>query len=161
MSSRIGLGFDVHAFGGDGPLVLGGERLDGHGLVGHSDADVITHAVADALLGAAGLGDLGTMFPASDDEWAGASSVALLATVAERVAADGWSIVNIDVSVAAEEPMLAPHVDAMQRNIAGAVATAATEGAVPVRISPKHAEGLGAIGRAEGIAAWAVALVGS
>lgn len=161
MSSRVGLGFDVHPFGGDGPLVLGGERFDGPGLDGHSDADVIAHAVADALLGAANLGDLGTMFPASDDQWAGVSSLDMLAAVGERVAADGWSVVNIDVSVAAETPTLAPRVDAMQRNIGGAVGAAVPEGPVPVRVAPKRAEGLGAIGRAEGIAAWAVVLIAS
>ncbi len=150
---RVGLGFDVHAFGGDGPLVLGGVTMpDGPSLVGHSDADVVAHAVADALLGPAGLPDLGTMFPASDDAYRGASSMELLRTVVERVAAEGWAVGNVDVVVAAERPKLAAHIPAMVANLTEVLGAHAS-------VKPKHAEGVGAIGRGEGVAAWAVALL--
>jgi len=149
---KIGLGFDVHPFGGDGPLVLAGVELEGPALRGHSDADAVAHAVADALLGAAGLPDLGTLFPASDEQYRGASSMALLVDVVGRVRAAGWQPGNVDVVIAAEEPRLGPHVAAM-----AAALTAALGG--PVSVKAKRGEGLGAIGRAEGIAAWAVALL--
>jgi 2-C-methyl-D-erythritol 2,4-cyclodiphosphate synthase len=149
---RVGLGFDVHAFGGDGPLVLVGVTIDGPGLVGHSDADVVAHAVADALLGAAGLGDIGTMFPASDDAYRGASSMELLTNVVQRIADARWRVANIDVVIAAEQPSLAAHVPAMTSNLAGVVGA-------PASVKPKHAEGVGAVGRGEGIAVWAVALL--
>jgi len=149
---RIGLGFDVHPFGGPGPLVLGGVEIEGTGLRGHSDADAVAHAVADALLGAAGLPDLGTLFPASDDRYRGVSSMRLLGDVVTRVRSAGWQTGNIDVVIAAEEPRLGPHVAAM-----GAALGAVVGG--PVSVKAKRGEGLGAIGRAEGIAAWAVALV--
>jgi 2-C-methyl-D-erythritol 2,4-cyclodiphosphate synthase len=158
VSIRVGLGFDVHPFaapGDDRPLVLGGVAIGGSpGLAGHSDADVVAHAVADALLGPAGLPDLGTLFPASDDRFRGASSIELLCDVVERVRAAGWAVANVDVVVAAEQPKLAPHVETMQTNVAGVVGA-------PVSVKPKHAEGVGAIGRGEGIAAWAVALLES
>jgi len=156
MSSRVGLGFDVHPFGGDGPLVLGGVTLDGPGLAGHSDADVIAHAVADALLGAAGLPDLGTQFPADGDRDRGASSTGLLHEISEMIASAGWRVANVDVVVAAEQPRLAPHLPAMVSALADALAAVRPE---VVTVKPKRAEGLGAIGRAEGIAAWAVALL--
>src|SRR5664279_2012075 len=117
MRTRVGMGYDVHAFGGDGPLVLGGVVLEGTGLVGHSDADAVAHAVADAVLGAAGLPDLGTLFPASDEQWRGASSIELLRDVARRVKAAGWWVGNVDVVVAAETPRLGPHVEAMADNL--------------------------------------------
>jgi 2-C-methyl-D-erythritol 2,4-cyclodiphosphate synthase len=159
--SRVGLGYDVHAFGGDGALVLGGVTIAGTGLVGHSDADAVVHAVADAVLGAAGLPDLGTLFPADDDQWLGASSIELLRDVAQRVRTAGWWVGNVDVVVAAEEPRLAPHVDAMAENIAAALRAAAEPmgDGIHVRVKPKRGEGIGAIGRSEGIAAWAVALL--
>jgi len=156
MSTRVGLGFDVHPFGGDGPLVLGGVTIDGPGLAGHSDADVIAHAVADALLGAAGLPDLGTQFPADDDRYRGASSIGLLRQVAKAVSTAGYRIGNVDVAVACEQPKLAPHTDAMVEHLMQAMGPAFVES---VSVKPKRAEGLGAIGRAEGIAAWAVALI--
>jgi 2-C-methyl-D-erythritol 2,4-cyclodiphosphate synthase len=152
---RVGLGFDVHAFGGGGPLVLGGVNVpDAPGLVGHSDADVLAHAVADALLGAASLPDLGTLFPAVDPELRGVSSMALLDDVRARVLAAGWVVANVDVVVAAESPALAPYVDAMSAALSGTVGA-------PVSVKPKRAEGVGAVGRGEGIAAWAVALLES
>jgi 2-C-methyl-D-erythritol 2,4-cyclodiphosphate synthase len=158
---RVGLGFDVHPFGGDGPLVLGGVELDGPGLVGHSDADVVTHAAADALLGPVGLPDLGDLFPASDDRYRGASSVELLRQVAAKVAAERWWVVNVDVVIAAEAPKLAPHLVAMQTNLVHALEPARRPmgPGVQVSLKPKRGEGLGFVGRTEGIAAWAVALV--
>ena len=161
MRTRVGLGYDVHPFGGDGPLVLGGVTLGGRGLVGHSDADAVAHAVADAVLGAAGLPDLGTLFPASDEQWRGASSIALLSDVAQRVRAAGWWVANVDVVVAAETPRLAPHVAAMAVNLVAALQPAAEpmgEG-IFVSVKPKRGEGIGAVGRSEGIAVWAVALL--
>jgi len=160
VSLRVGLGFDVHPFGGAPPaddrrLVLGGVTIDGAPvLVGHSDADVVAHAVADALLGASGLPDLGTLFPASDETYRDASSIELLREVMAKVAAAGWRVGNVDVVVAAEQPRLAPHLSAMRANL-----EAVLDGRVSVK--PKHAEGVGAIGRGEGIAAWAVALLES
>lgn len=154
MTTRVGLGFDVHPFGGDGPLVLAGVTLAGEGLAGHSDADVVAHAVADAVLGAVGLPDLGTLYPDSDDRYRDASSIALLSDVAARAAADGWRATNVDVVVAAEQPALAPHVAEMAGNLERALSAVAP---AAVSVKPKRAEGLGAIGRAEGIAVWAVA----
>jgi 2-C-methyl-D-erythritol 2,4-cyclodiphosphate synthase len=150
---KVGLGYDVHPFGGDGPLVLGGVRIeDGQGLAGHSDADVVAHAVADALLGAAGLPDLGTLFPASDDRYAGADSMILLADVAGRLSAAGYQVGNVDVVIVAEKPPLAGHVQAMADKLIRVVGGT-------VSVKPKRNEGLGALGRGEGIAAMAVALL--
>jgi 2-C-methyl-D-erythritol 2,4-cyclodiphosphate synthase len=156
MSSRVGLGFDVHPFADDRRLVLGGVTLDGPGLAGHSDADVIAHAVADALLGAAGLPDLGTQFAADDDRYRGVSSIGLLREVSEMVANAGWRAGNVDVVVAAEQPRLGPHLPDMVSALEDALAAVRPD---VVTVKPKRAEGLGAIGRAEGIAAWAVALL--
>jgi 2-C-methyl-D-erythritol 2,4-cyclodiphosphate synthase len=164
MSWRVGLGFDVHPFSDDPDrrLVLAGVELDGPGLVGHSDADVIAHAVADALLGAAGLGDLGSLFPDDDPEWRNADSMRLLARVVEKVtgkragsagpAATGARVGNVDCAVVLEAPRLAPHRGTMEQQLSAVVGA-------PVSVKPKRAEGLGAIGRGEGIACWAVALV--
>jgi 2-C-methyl-D-erythritol 2,4-cyclodiphosphate synthase len=154
---RVGLGFDVHPFSTDAsrPLVLGGVLLDGErGLEGHSDSDVIAHAVADSLLGAAGLGDLGGLFPASDPAWKDADSIELLITVRDRVVAAGWTPVNVDCAVVLEAPRLAPHRQAMEARLRGAAGA-------DVSVKPKRAEGLGSLGRAEGVACWAVALVES
>lgn len=159
MTVRVGQGFDVHRHATERDhqpgrvLVLGGVRFDGERpLVGHSDADVPAHAAADALLGAAGLGDLGTHFPDTDPRWAGADSLALLAEVAEMVRAAGWEIGNVDVKVVCEAPKLAPHKAVMEHNLASAAGA-------PVTVSGRRAEGLGALGRQEGIAAWAVAVI--
>jgi 2-C-methyl-D-erythritol 2,4-cyclodiphosphate synthase len=158
---RVGMGFDVHPFStavdGDAnkPLVLAGVVLAGErGLVGHSDADVIAHAVADAVLGAAGLGDLGEHFPDSDPAWQGADSSHLLAEVIRLVGAGGWQVVNIDCVVVLEAPRLAPHKAAMQARLSEIVGG-------PVSVKAKRAEGLGALGRREGIACYAVALLES
>lgn len=152
--NRVGLGFDVHPFGGAGGLVLAGVHIEGPGLSGHSDADVVAHAVADALLGAAGLPDLGTLYPASDDRYRGAESMSLLGEVVGRVRAEGWAVVNVDVVVVAEAPRLAPHLATMATNLGGVLGA-------PVNVKPKRAEGLGALGRVEGMAAMAVALLES
>jgi 2-C-methyl-D-erythritol 2,4-cyclodiphosphate synthase len=155
MTVRVGQGFDVHAFS-DAPdrvLVLGGVVFEGErGLVGHSDADVVAHACADALLGAAGLGDIGQHFPDTDPKWAGADSIGLLTEVAGRVRAAGWEPGNVDCAVVCERPKLAPRREAMQERLTTAVGA-------PVTVKGNRAEGLGAIGRAEGIAAFAVAVV--
>ncbi len=159
MSIRVGLGFDVHPFAEGRPLVLGGVVIpDAPGLAGHSDADVVAHAVADALLGAAGLPDLGSLYPASEDVNRDARSVGFLVDIADRLVAEGWEIVNVDVVIAAETPRLAPHLDAIRAGVSEALATAAPGGAA-VSVKPKRGEGLGAIGRAEGMATWAVALL--
>ena len=152
---RVGQGFDVHPFSdaADRPLVLGGVRFDRERpLAGHSDADVVAHAVADALLGAAGLGDLGDHFPDTDPAWAGADSMALLSEVVSRLERAGWLAVNVDCVVVLEAPKLAPHREAMQARLGEVVGA-------DVSVKAKRAEGLGALGRGEGIACWAVALV--
>ncbi len=128
--------------------MFGGER----GLAGHSDADVVAHACADALLGAAGLGDIGEHFPDTDPTWRGADSIELLREVAARVRAAGCEPGNVDCSVVAERPRLAAHRDAMQDQLTDAVGA-------PVSVKANRAEGLGSLGRTEGIACWAVALV--
>jgi 2-C-methyl-D-erythritol 2,4-cyclodiphosphate synthase len=152
---RVGLGFDVHPFSDDPArvLVLGGVRFEGErALQGHSDADVIAHACADALLGAAGLGDIGEHFPDTDPQWRGASSVDLLARAADAVRASGAQPVNVDCSVVCETPKLAPHRAAMQERLSAAAGA-------PVTIKGRRPEALGALGRGEGIACWAVALI--
>lgn len=155
MKLRIGNGFDVHRFSEDParPMVLGGVRIDGVvGLQGHSDADVVAHAVAEALLGAAALGNLGTLFPDTDQRWAGADSIELLDEVVSRVRAAGWHVLNVDCSVIAEAPKLAPHVEQMQQRLSDSVGA-------PVTVKGRRAEGLGALGRVEGIACSASALL--
>jgi 2-C-methyl-D-erythritol 2,4-cyclodiphosphate synthase len=153
---RIGQGFDVHPFAsGDGEraLVLGGVRFEGErGLAGHSDGDAVAHAVTDALLGAAGLGDIGQHFPDTDPAWAGADSIGLLSRAVADVRRAGWLPQNVDCTVVLEAPRLAPHRLAMEARLADVVGA-------PVTVKAKRAEGLGALGRAEGIACFAVALV--
>lgn len=155
MGVRVGQGFDIHRFSDDPArrLVLGGvEFVGARGLVGHSDADVIAHAAADALLGAAGLGDIGQHFPDTDPRWAGVDSLLLLAEVARMVRVEGWQIGNVDCSVVCEEPKLAPHRDEMQRRLSESAGA-------PVTVKGRRAEGLGALGRREGIACWSVAVI--
>ncbi len=161
MIFRVGLGFDVHPFGGESPLVIGGVTIEGPGLVGHSDADVVAHAVADSLLGPAGLPDLGSLFPASDPTYLGASSMDLLSDVARRVSGQGWWLQNVDVVIAAEQPRLAEHLPAMQSGLAQALAPLQEPLGVALHVSvtPKRGEGLGFVGRVEGIACWAVAML--
>jgi 2-C-methyl-D-erythritol 2,4-cyclodiphosphate synthase len=152
---RVGQGFDVHRFTDDPTrvLVLGGVVFDGErGLEGHSDADVIAHACADALLGAAGLGDIGEHFPDTDPAWAGADSMAMLRHVVRLLGDDGWAANNIDCAVVCEQPKLAPAKPEMQHMLSEAVGA-------PVTIKGNRAERLGAIGRGEGILCFATALI--
>src|SRR2546429_9670248 len=135
MRMRVGLGFDVHPFGTEPPLVLGGVRIDdAPRLAAHSDGDAVCHAVADALLGPAGLPDLGSLFPATDERSRGASSIELLRDVVQRVAEAGWSVVNVDVVINAEQPRLAPHLDAMAAALGDAL------GGTFVSVKPKRGE---------------------
>lgn len=155
MSLRVGQGYDVHAFSDDPDrlLVLGGVTVEGgRGLAGHSDADALSHAVADALLGAAGLGDLGDHFPDTDPRWSGADSLTLLAEVVRLAGDAGWSVVNVDATVVAEAPKLGALRPQMAERLS------ATVGA-PVSVKATTHEGLGALGRGEGIACLAVALL--
>jgi 2-C-methyl-D-erythritol 2,4-cyclodiphosphate synthase len=152
---RVGQGFDVHRFSGDPgrPLVLGGVTVPGAaGLAGHSDADVVAHALAEALLGAAGLGDLGRHFPASDPAFTGADSMDLLGRVSSMVQAEGMRLVNADCTVVCERPRLVEHTDEMVRRLQELLGA-------PVSVKAKRAEGLGALGRVEGIACLAVVLL--
>ena len=154
--TRVGQGFDVHRFV-EGPsdrvLVLGGVKFPNEKpLVGHSDADVIAHAAADALLGAAALGDIGMHFPDTDPKWAGADSLTLLARVAQLVREAGYEIGNVDCSVVCEKPKIAPYREAMQKLLSNAAGAQIT-------VKGRRAEQLGALGREEGIACWAVAVI--
>jgi 2-C-methyl-D-erythritol 2,4-cyclodiphosphate synthase len=153
---RIGQGFDVHALAAGRKLILGGVEIPyERGLAGHSDADVLIHALCDALLGAAALGDIGMHFPDSDPAYKGADSRVLLREVARKLAAAGWRIVNVDTTVIAQAPRLAPHIPAMVANLAADLGLAA--GAVSVKATTT--EKLGFTGRGEGIAAQAIALI--
>jgi 2-C-methyl-D-erythritol 2,4-cyclodiphosphate synthase len=153
---RVGLGYDVHALVPARRLVLGGVQIDSPlGLLGHSDADVLLHAITDALLGAAGLGDIGRMFPDSDEANRGADSLEMLRAAAQRVRAAGWTVANVDAVVIAQRPRIAAYVPQMQARIAPVLGVAA--GAVGIK--GKSTEHLGFTGRGEGIAAQAVALL--
>lgn len=153
--TRVGQGFDVHPYSDDPdrPLVLGGVVFESErGLAGHSDADAVAHAIIDALLGAAGLGDIGMYFPDTDPALAGADSVGLLRRAVAEVRAAGWEPGNVDCTVVMDVPRLAPRRDDVQRTLSEAVGA-------PVTVKGKRPEGIGAIGRHEGIACFAVALV--
>ena len=155
---RIGSGLDVHAFSDDPArqLVLAGVRVaDGPGLAGHSDADVVAHAAADALLGAAAMGDLGRRFGTDDPAIAGADSLDLLTMVVADVVAAGWRMGNLDVTVVAQRPRLSPHRDAMRSNLARCLAVDIAN----VSVKFTTTDNLGALGRGEGIAAWATCLL--
>ena len=156
MTVRVGQGFDVHGLVAGRPLVLAGVEVPGElGLEGHSDADVVAHAVVDALLGAAARGDIGQRFGVDDPEVAGADSMGMLATVVAELAEAGWQPGNVDVTVVAERPRLAPHREAMRANLAEVLGLEV--GAVSVKATT--ADRLGSIGRGEGIATWAVCTV--
>ncbi|MGH7730947.1 MAG: 2-C-methyl-D-erythritol 2,4-cyclodiphosphate synthase [Candidatus Eiseniibacteriota bacterium] len=156
MPQRAGIGYDIHVRAAGRPLVIGGVRFQGEwGLEGHSDADVLAHAIGDALLGAVALGDLGQHFPPGDEKWKDVSSMKLLRLIRAMVVGRGGRIVNVDATVVAAEPKLAPVRDAMRENIARSLKLAA--GQVSVKATTN--EGLGSLGRGEGIAAWAVAMV--
>lgn len=153
MTPRVGLGFDIHPFSDDPGrrLVLGGVALEGRGLAGHSDADAVAHAIADALLGAAGLGDIGQHFPDDDPAYEGIDSLELLARVVLSVS-ERFEIGNVDVTVVLEAPKLAPHRDAIEQRLGDVLGA-------PVSVKAKRAETLGALGRGEGVACFAVALI--
>lgn len=155
-SLRVGLGVDAHRFTRDRALILGGVKVrDTKGLAGHSDADVLTHAIMDALLGAAGMEDIGTLFPDADAAFEGADSVELLGSVIRLLRERGWRPVNVDAVVVCEEPRVAPHRAAMCERLAGAMGL----GVEDIAIRGTTTEGMGFTGRGEGIAAQAVALV--
>jgi 2-C-methyl-D-erythritol 2,4-cyclodiphosphate synthase len=153
---RVGLGVDAHAFAEGVPLVLGGLELDSpRGLAGHSDGDVIAHALIDAILGAAGLGDIGSLFPPSDPEWEGASSLDLLRRASAQVREAGWELVNADCVLIGEEPRIAPMREQMRVRLAEAAGVAPEL----VNVRATTTDGLGFTGRRDGLAAQAVALV--
>jgi 2-C-methyl-D-erythritol 2,4-cyclodiphosphate synthase len=153
---RIGEGWDVHALVPGRRLVLGGVEIPhSAGLLGHSDADALAHAITDALLGAAGLGDIGRHFPDTAAEFRGADSMLLLAEALRRVQAEGWQIVNVDSTVVAQAPRLAPHIPAMVTRLAEVLGVAATQ----VNVKAKTAERMGPVGRGEAIEARAVCLL--
>lgn len=153
---RIGIGYDIHRYQEGRPLILGGVTFPGErGLGGHSDADVLLHAVIDALLGAAGLGDIGQHFPPADPAYAGADSRQLLARAAELVGGAGFQVESVDATVIAEWPRLAPYSDQMRQHIAQALAVETTK----INVKATSNEGIGALGRGEGIAALAVVLL--
>ncbi len=151
---RVGIGYDIHPLVAGRALVLGGVRIEHpSGLDGHSDADVLTHAVIDALLGAAGLGDIGTLFPADDPRYKNASSLDMLRSAAVLLSQAGYRVVNVDCTVIAQEPRLHAHLAAMSANLAGRLGT------VDVNVKGKSPEGLGALGHGDGIAAQAIATI--
>jgi 2-C-methyl-D-erythritol 2,4-cyclodiphosphate synthase len=153
---RIGEGWDIHALVPGRPLVLGGVRIEHpKGLLGHSDADALAHAITDAVLGAAGLGDIGRMFPDTEAQHAGADSLALLAQAARRVREHGWQIGNVDATVVAQEPRLSAHMPEMGRRLAQALGIAPSQ----INVKAKTAEKLGPVGQGQAIEARAVALL--
>jgi len=152
---RTGIGYDTHRLVEGRPLVLGGVRIDHDmGLEGHSDADVVVHALIDALLGAAGLGDIGTLFPDTDGSYRNADSVGLLKSVLEQLTDLGWEVSNADVTVLAEKPLIAPFIDEMAGNMENA---GFEKGKVNIKAT--RGEGMGFVGRGEGISALAIALI--
>ena len=153
---RIGNGYDIHRLVGDRPLILGGVTIEHElGLLGHSDADVLTHAIMDAMLGALSLGDIGHYFPPTDDQWKGADSVALLEQVNHLIQDKGWTIGNIDSVIVAERPKLKPHIQAMRERLSTALHLQPNQ----VGIKATTNEKLDATGREEGISAYAVVLL--
>jgi len=155
-SFRVGIGYDIHRLVEGRKLVLGGVEIPFEkGLLGHSDADVLTHAICDALLGAAALGDIGTHFPDSDPRWAGASSLEFLARVVELLVEKGYRVANIDATVIAERPTLMPHVQAIRESLASVLLIDVEQ----LNIKAKTNEGLEAVGKGEAMASQAVALL--
>ena len=153
---RVGEGWDVHALVEGRPLILGGVRIPHtHGLAGHSDADALLHAITDAILGAAALGDIGRMFPDTDEQWKGADSAVLLAEAARRVAEQGWRIVNVDSTIVAQAPKLAPHMGAIAARIADVLGLEVHQ----VNVKAKTAERLGPVGQGQSIEARAAVLL--
>jgi 2-C-methyl-D-erythritol 2,4-cyclodiphosphate synthase len=153
---RVGIGYDVHRLAEGRPLILGGVEIDHElGLAGHSDADVLTHAVIDALLGAAALGDIGEHFPDTDPRYAGADSIELLSATVQLLASSGSKPVNVDVTVVIERPKLAPHKEAIRARLAGPLGLATSA----VSVKATTGEGMGFVGRGEGVAALAIASI--
>ncbi|MGE5116741.1 MAG: 2-C-methyl-D-erythritol 2,4-cyclodiphosphate synthase [Betaproteobacteria bacterium] len=153
---RIGEGWDIHALVGGRPLVLGGVTIPHtHGLAGHSDADALAHAITDALLGAAALGDIGRHFPDGDEQFRGADSLGLLAEAARRVRDAGFAIGNVDATIVAQAPKMAPHIEAMRERLAATLGL----GVAQVSVKAKTAEKLGPVGRGEAIEVRAVCLL--
>ncbi|MEX2466355.1 MAG: 2-C-methyl-D-erythritol 2,4-cyclodiphosphate synthase [Gemmatimonadota bacterium] len=153
---RVGTGYDSHRFDPERPLLLGGVRVPDHaGLTGHSDGDAVAHAVIDAILGAAGAGDVGHHFPPGEERWRGADSIELLERATEVLRTHDFKVVNVDVTVVCETPRIGPHASAMAERLAGAMAVASSA----VSVKGKTNEGMGWIGRGEGIAVHAVALI--
>jgi 2-C-methyl-D-erythritol 2,4-cyclodiphosphate synthase len=157
MRQRFGLGYDSHAFGAKRPLILAGVKIPyGSGLKGHSDGDAVAHAVCDALLGAAAMGDIGRLFPDTDPRWKNANSMQLLAEVKRRIRAASYTIVNVDVTVVTEAPRLAPHVPAMRASLAAVLGV--PDGAVSVK--GKTNEKMDAVGAGKGLLVFAIASLG-
>jgi 2-C-methyl-D-erythritol 2,4-cyclodiphosphate synthase len=155
-SIRVGIGYDIHRLVEGRQLVLGGVEIPFEkGLLGHSDSDVLTHAICDALLGAAALGDIGTHFPDSDPRWSGASSLNLLAQVVELLAQNGFDVANVDATIMAERPKLRSHIDSMREELASVLSIPIDQ----VSIKAKTNEALDSVGRNEAIAAHAVVLI--
>jgi 2-C-methyl-D-erythritol 2,4-cyclodiphosphate synthase len=153
---RIGEGWDSHALVAGRPLILGGVNVPhSHGLLGHSDADALSHAITDALFGAAAMGDIGRHFPDTDEQYRGADSLALLAEAVRRVRLAGWKIGNVDCTIVAERPKMAPHIQAMRLRLGQALGLHPDQ----INIKAKTAEGLGPVGRGESIEARAVCLL--
>lgn len=156
MNLRIGNGYDIHQLVSDRPLILGGIKIPHHlGLLGHSDADVLTHAIMDAMLGALSLGDIGHYFPPTDPQWKGADSLKLLEQVNQLVRSKGWQISNLDSVIVAERPKIKPHIQAMRDRLAEVLQLSPDQ----VGIKATTNEKLDAVGREEGIAAYTVALL--
>ncbi len=157
MRQRFGIGYDSHVFVEKRPLILGGVKIDhAKGLKGHSDGDAVAHAVTDALLGAAAMGDIGQLFPDTDERWKDADSLTLLADVKRRLVAASYTIVNVDVTVITERPKLAPYVLEMRENIARALSVPVSA----VSIKAKTNEKMDAVGRGKGLQAFAIASLG-
>ena len=157
MTMRVGVGYDVHPLSKERPLVLGGVRVPhDRGLDGWSDGDVLCHAIIDALLGAAGLGDIGQHFPPGAPQYLGVSSLALLERVSQLLGERGWRVGNIDATIVAERPRLAEYIDGMRQALASALMVEASQ----IGVKATTTEGLGFIGRGDGMAALAVALIG-
>lgn len=157
MRQRFGFGYDAHTFGADRPLRLGGVEIEyDSGLTGHSDGDAVVHAVIDALLGAAAMGDIGRLFPDTDDAWKDADSMRMLAEVRRGLMAASYYVFNVDVTVVTEEPKLAPHVDAIRESLASALGVSADA----VSVKAKTNERMDAVGQGEGLIVYAIASLG-
>ena len=157
MRQRFGIGYDSHTFGAQRPLKLGGVVIEhDSGLVGHSDGDAVAHAVIDALLGAAAMGDIGRLFPDTDERWKDADSLKLLAEVKRRLLAASYVLVNVDVTVITEAPRLAPHIDEMRKKLADVLGL----GTNSVSVKAKTNEGMDSVGKGKGLQVFAVASIG-